>query len=124
MPLTSVGGLVEIAHGAWEGCLEDDIRDRWPQLLADWQSDPERVQMPGGETIQQVWDRSVTSWQRIAAGLHPGETALVVAHDAVNKTILCHLLGLGPADIWAVKDRKSTRLNSSHEWISRMPSSA
>jgi probable phosphoglycerate mutase len=59
--------------------------------------------MPGGETIQQVWDRSVDSWQRIAAGLHPGETALVVAHDAVNKTILCHLLGLGPADIWAVK---------------------
>ena len=24
----------------------------------------------------------------------------------------------------AKKDRKSTRLNSSHEWISRMPSSA
>jgi probable phosphoglycerate mutase len=103
VPLTSVGGLVEIAHGDWEGCLEDDIRDRWPLLLADWQTAPERVQMPGGETIQQVWDRSVDSWQRIAAGLHPGETALVVAHDAVNKTILCHLLGLGPADIWAVK---------------------
>ena len=28
------------------------------------------------------------------------------------------LLGVG------VKDRKSTRLNSRHEWISRMPSSA
>jgi probable phosphoglycerate mutase len=27
----------------------------------------------------------------------------VVAHDAVNKTILCALLGLSPADIWAVK---------------------
>ena len=25
---------------------------------------------------------------------------------------------------WIVEDRKSTRLNSSHEWISRMPSSA
>ena len=24
----------------------------------------------------------------------------------------------------ALRDRKSTRLNSSHEWISRMPSSA
>ena len=24
----------------------------------------------------------------------------------------------------SIKDRKSTRLNSSHEWISRMPSSA
>jgi probable phosphoglycerate mutase len=103
VPLTSVGGLVEIAHGDWEGCLEEDIRNRWPQLLSDWQTTPERVQMPGGETIQQVWDRSVNSWQRIADGLHPGETALVVAHDAVNKTILCHLLGLGAGDIWAVK---------------------
>jgi len=103
VPLTSVAGLVEIAHGDWEGCLEEDIRNRWPELLSDWQTTPERVQMPGGETIQDVWDRSVTSWQRIADGLHPGETALVVAHDAVNKTILCHLLGLGPAHIWAVK---------------------
>ena len=25
---------------------------------------------------------------------------------------------------WLFRDRKSTRLNSSHEWISRMPSSA
>ena len=28
------------------------------------------------------------------------------------------------SDLYAVGDRKSTRLNSSHEWISRMPSSA
>ena len=37
---------------------------------------------------------------------HPAkgnDTVLVVAHDAVNKTILCDLLGLTPADIWAVK---------------------
>ena len=59
--------------------------------------------MPSGETIQQVWDRSVQSWQAIVAGLSNQETALVVAHDAVNKTILCYLLGLSPADIWAVK---------------------
>jgi phosphoserine phosphatase len=26
-----------------------------------------------------------------------------VAHDAVNKTILCALLGLTPADIWTIK---------------------
>jgi probable phosphoglycerate mutase len=45
----------------------------------------------------------LATWQRIAAGLDADETALVVAHDAVNKTILCGLLGLGPADIWAIK---------------------
>ena len=40
----------------------------------------------------------------------------------------CRLLGLFPEDYHfseiARIDRKSTRLNSSHEWISRMPSSA
>ena len=30
----------------------------------------------------------------------------------------------GCVDTLVQKDRKSTRLNSSHEWISRMPSSA
>ena len=29
-----------------------------------------------------------------------------------------------PGDVAVLLDRKSTRLNSSHEWISRMPSSA
>ena len=103
VPLTQIDGLVEIGHGLWEGKLESEIRDGWSDLLDTWKRAPETVQMPEGETIQDVWARSVTSWQEIAKGLKPEETALVVAHDAVNKTILCDLLGLTPADIWAVK---------------------
>ena len=103
VPLTTVRGLVEIGHGLWEGCLESEIAEGWPQLLADWKRAPETVQMPEGETIQQVWERGMEAWNRIVAGLAPGETALVVAHDAVNKAILCALLGLGPGDIWAIK---------------------
>jgi phosphoserine phosphatase len=103
VPLTSSRGLLEIGHGLWEGRLESEIAEGWPQLLADWKRAPETVQMPQGETIGQVWDRSLATWRTIARSLAPGETALVVAHDAVNKTILCELLGLGPGDIWAVK---------------------
>jgi probable phosphoglycerate mutase len=103
VPLTSSRGLIEIGHGLWEGCLESEIAEGWPQLLQAWKRSPQTVQMPEGETIQQVWNRSLATWNRIVAGLDPRETALVVAHDAVNKTILCALLGLTPADIWAVK---------------------
>jgi len=103
VPLTSSAGLVEIGHGLWEGRLEQDIAAGWPDLLANWKRAPHTVQMPEGETLQEVWNRSLGTWQRIAASLDSSETALVVAHDAVNKTILCGLLGLGPADIWAIK---------------------
>jgi probable phosphoglycerate mutase len=101
--LATTEGLMEIGHGLWEGQLEGEIAGEWPELLADWKSAPHTVQMPQGETLQDVWDRSLASWDAIARGLRDGETALVVAHDAVNKTILCALLGLSPADIWAVK---------------------
>ncbi|HJN35679.1 MAG TPA: histidine phosphatase family protein, partial [Prochlorococcaceae cyanobacterium Fu_MAG_50] len=103
IPISITDGLMEIGHGLWEGKLESEIQSGWPELLESWKLAPETVQMPEGETIQDVWDRSVNSWNRIADNLNANQTALVVAHDAVNKTILCHLLGLSPADIWMVK---------------------
>ena len=95
--------LIEIGHGLWEGKLESEIQEEWPEVLKTWKNHPERVQMPEGETIQEVWSRSVKCWEEISSNLSSKETALVVAHDAVNKTILCNLLGLGPTDIWMIK---------------------
>ncbi len=105
VPLIPDQGLLEIGHGLWEGKLEEEIQARWPQLLATWKAAPHQVVMPGpgGETIQQVSRRAVAAMERIALDLVDGDTALVVAHDAVNKAILCHLLGLSPAHIWSVK---------------------
>ena len=103
VPLTSTTGLLEIGHGLWEGQLEKEIGAAWPELLASWKSQPHTVQMPEGETLQDVCDRSLSTWLSIARSLDPAETALVVAHDAVNKTILCAMLGLGPEAIWAIK---------------------
>ncbi len=105
VPLIPDQGLLEIGHGLWEGKLEEEIQARWPQLLATWKAAPHQVVMPGpgGETIQQVSQRAVVAMERIAQDLVDGDTALVVAHDAVNKAILCHLLGLSPAHIWSVK---------------------
>jgi probable phosphoglycerate mutase len=66
VPLSQTEGLVEIGHGLWEGKLESEIRDGWSELLETWKHSPETVQMPEGETIQDVWARSVKSWGDIA----------------------------------------------------------
>jgi phosphoserine phosphatase len=95
--------LKEISHGLWEGKYEPEIRKDFPGELEKWQAHPETVQMPEGENLQQVWDRVAVTWQEIVESVPAGETALVVAHDAVNKAILCLLFGLGPDKFWTFK---------------------
>ena len=59
----------------------------------------------------------------IARGSFRGRDALFGAFTSplVLPTVV---IGLGALLLFTRLDRKSTRLNSSHEWISRMPSSA
>jgi phosphoserine phosphatase len=102
--------LWEISHGEWEGMYEAAIETGYPGLLAQWQSQPETVQMPGGENLEDVWARAKVGWQSIVAAYGEASaeaasapTVLVVAHDAINKAILCQLFGLGPEKFWQFK---------------------
>ncbi|MEM9152001.1 MAG: histidine phosphatase family protein [Cyanobacteria bacterium P01_F01_bin.3] len=104
--LTLTDQLWEISHGEWEGMLETEIESGYPGMLAQWQSQPETVQMPGGENLQDVWARAKKGWEDIVATYSDTETpqtVMVVAHDAINKAILCQLFGLGPEKFWQFK---------------------
>ena len=62
---------------------------------------PADVQMPEGENLHQVWERSAKAWQSILAAVeNEAKTGLVVAHDATNKALLCQILGLEPNHFW------------------------
>lgn len=95
-------GLREISHGLWEGKLETEIEQEFPGELQRWRLVPAQVQMPKGENLEQVWQRSVVAWQEIIKDAMEKElqTGLVVAHDATNKTLLCHILGLSADNFW------------------------
>ncbi|MGB3199254.1 MAG: histidine phosphatase family protein [Nodosilinea sp.] len=106
LTLHSVNELREISHGEWEGLYESEIETNYPGMLEQWQNEPETVQMPGGENLVQVWLRSIAAWKEIVTAHSGGDTVqtvLVVAHDAVNKALLCHVLGLGPESFWRFK---------------------
>ncbi len=93
-------GLREIGHGLWEGKLEAEIEQTYPGELHRWRTVPAQVQMPEGENLQQVWERAVEAWQSILESVANSKTGLVVAHDATNKVLLCHILGLAPDHFW------------------------
>ncbi len=104
--LTTNSELMEICHGLWEGKLETEIEADFPGLLTQWKEAPETVQMPEGENLQQVWDRAIAAWQEIVKDYSNGDrplTGIVVAHDAINKVIICYLLGLKPDNFWNIK---------------------
>lgn len=99
-------GLWEISHGQWEGKFEHEIEAGFPGMLEAWQTKPETVQMPDGENLEDVWSRAVEAWNAIVAQYSQHktpQTVLVVAHDAINKAILCYITGLGPEAFWQFK---------------------
>lgn len=106
VPLELQADLTEISHGLWEGKLEKEIVAEYADLLNQWKEAPETVQMPDGENLQQVWERAMACWQDIVAAeseFDTPRTGIVVAHDAINKVVICALLGLQPDNFWNIK---------------------
>jgi probable phosphoglycerate mutase len=102
-------GLQEINHGDWEGLLASEIGERDPVRLRAWREAPETVQMPGGgESIVEVLDRAWPAFTRACEGLGADDTLLVVAHDAVNRVILCRILGLPLSRLWSFRQAPTT----------------
>ena len=92
--------------------------------------------MTGPETVA-TYHRMVTirEFENHAAQLRSKGTIVCSLHLCNGQEAIAvgARAALGPADTvnatyrghhWAIADRKSTRLNSSHERLSRMPSSA
>ncbi|KIQ96075.1 MULTISPECIES: histidine phosphatase family protein [Lysobacter] len=107
--LSTDADLSEIAHGSWEGLLASEIHATDPDLLKLWRDSPHEVLMPGGgESLQHVFDRAWPAFGRAMAGLGDHDTLLVVAHDAVNRMLLCNVLGIPFSRPWTFRQAPTT----------------
>lgn len=98
----------EIAHGEWEGLLASEINDKDQIRLRAWRDEPDTVMMPGGESLRLVLERSWRGLVRATEGLGDGDTLLLVAHDAVNRVLLCRILGLPLSRLWSFRQAPTT----------------
>ncbi len=102
LPVETDERLLEIDHGAWEGVLARDIEAAYPEEFHLWHTAPHLVQMPGGENLEDVRRRVRAAFEDYARK-YDGKTVLVAAHDAVNKAVICDLMGMGQEHFWQVK---------------------
>jgi broad specificity phosphatase PhoE len=96
-------GLLEISHGQWEGQLASDVAISHAEMFGVWRSTPGRASPagPGAETLGDVearaWAVLERAWMRLDG---EDQTLLITAHDAVNRVILCRVLGLPLERVW------------------------
>ncbi len=93
----------EIDHGSWEGMHLDAVIDQHGALYETWLNEPHLAKMPGGEGLDDISDRAVRRLGDILEQTPDGDTILIAAHDATNKVLLCHALGLDNSHFWQLK---------------------
>ena len=92
--------LNDLDFGEWEGLTVPEVKDRYGDLFAMWDSRPELVKLPGGETLDDVRRRALSVVDEVVAR-HSGK-AVLVTHRVVIKVLVCALLGLDNSHFWNI----------------------
>lgn len=93
MTVEVLDGLKEIAYGAWDGRLEDEVARDEPEAWASWQRDPGSFAPPGGENAYALAARVLPAIATIR-DRHSDGLAIAFAHKAVIRIAVCALLGI------------------------------
>ncbi|MFC2066924.1 histidine phosphatase family protein [Chloroflexota bacterium] len=98
LPVVTRAELKEINFGWAEGLTFDEISKQFPdlaKLMADRRAHP---QFPGGESFDELNERVKIFLPELDKHA-PEETILIVAHSAILRLLICHLLEIG-IDHW------------------------
>ena len=95
-------GLVDFNYGDWQGMSPEEVAAKYPDLHRQWLESPDKVRIPGGESLDDARDRAMGAVADLAARF-PDETVLLVSHKIVCKVILLAVLGLDNSRLWQVE---------------------
>jgi alpha-ribazole phosphatase len=96
-PVETVPELREITLGEWEGLTAEEIGTRYPSEWDERGKDLEKYRPPGGESFSDLSARTVPVFETAAQA---GGRVLIVGHAAVNRVILCHILGVPLSNVF------------------------
>lgn len=94
--------LYDIDYGAWQWKTHEEVRQCEPDAFESWKNFPDQVQMPEGESLQNVLVRVTQALNKILKD-YEERTVVMVSHDSVNRVLLLHMLGLPLSKYWAIK---------------------
>jgi len=93
--------LIDFDYGEWQGLSHNTVKYKYKKLYKEWLKKPHLVQMPKGESLDDVRKRAVSLLYQATAS-HQGTVALV-SHRVILKVLICALLGLDNSHFWNIK---------------------
>ena len=93
--------LIDLNFGEWQGLTTQQVEAKYKSLYAQWLENPQLVNIPGGESLDDMSQRVAKVVSDIIAK-YKG-TVMLVSHRVVNKVLICALLGLDNSHFWDVK---------------------
>ncbi|MFE1838857.1 bifunctional RNase H/acid phosphatase [Streptomyces sviceus] len=100
--VTVEDGLIETDFGAWEGLTFGEVRERYPDDLTTWLSDPEAQPTGGGESFAATATRIAATRDKLVAA-YAGRTVLLVTHVTPIKTFVRLALGAPPESLFRME---------------------
>ncbi len=94
-------GLIDLDFGKWQGLPNQEVKDKYGELYAEWINSPDKVKIPAGESLNDVRKRAIGVVDEIIAKYEG--TVILVSHRVVNKVLICALLGLDDSHFWSIK---------------------
>jgi broad specificity phosphatase PhoE len=98
LPVIVDEGFRETDFGAWEGLTFAEVRERWPDEVAEWLAHPEEGP-PGGESFVAARERVEAALARVLAA-YAGRKVLIVSHVGPVKTLVASALLAPPAALF------------------------
>jgi len=101
IPVAPLKGIIDMNFGVWEGLSIDEVKRNYPALFKLWRYSPEILEIPQGDSLEDVRKRVVATIDDLTAR-HESATVALVTHRVVCKVLLCHLLGLDNSHFWQI----------------------
>lgn len=103
--------LMEIHLPLWQGMLKEEVKQKFPDDYKCWKHRPDKLRMllptETGETeeyfpVLALFDQAKLFWQEILLR-HQGQTIMIVAHNGINRSLICTATGIPPASYHSIQ---------------------
>lgn len=91
----------EISFGEWDGRDFEEIKQEYPDMVAERHADFLHMRPPGGENFLDLQERVIRAFEALLQRESDGRI-LVVTHAGVMRTLLAYLMGLPAENIFHI----------------------